>query len=583
MNLIDALNLFQLDKNYTDDDVEKKYSYLLDIYHLDENKSSDDVVNIKDINEARDLLIKLKKDINDYTKDFILNLLYRKQKIDELLLHYYFDLTKFELSDILKSRILRIRGIIDDFAKETVNCDKKTIDNMFDECKNKIKNILKELKDDFFSQYYIREYYVKENINYDCLLMEFYYNLLKIRLNYNSVSFKIRNEQLKNEKIIMHKLDEETKKYKSYYGYKSFRMKNYIEVCKNNTLAKIIKKDFEYSKNDIEEMHKNIIEGFGLYYIVKKEMEKLDSITANIGDRKIRNEYCYLNERMMYEENIKFSEIKRCIKELYEMIDKYNIRKTEFEKNKLKIDEIFKLLIYRACEEMKNYGINSPETLQIHLQLSSIKKIFSKGCKELMNLDYFNLFNEITFRNIENDKKIKEMILRKLYPNYNFNLNKSYIYIEDDEKKTSFSVENDKLFTSFNYLEKDGLKLFKFSFDTDLNKVIDINPYELVENYISLDELLNMSEYVGEWMMNFDFIFPCIYIYYKSDEYIIFRFPSSEIYIAENTGRYYKCEKEIIRAKGYIWDDELRDKKVMLKFIEDQKKERVEKIKSFQK
>ena len=56
-----------------------------------------------------------------------------------------------------------------------------------------------------------------------------------------------------------------------------------------------------------------------------------------------------------------------------------------------------------VSDETKKYNIIMAEQSQFDIQLNLLKELlelFIKGCQEFKDLDYFNLFSEITFTDI---------------------------------------------------------------------------------------------------------------------------------------------------------------------------------------
>jgi len=165
--------------------------------------------------------------------------------------------------------------------------------------------------------------------------------------------------------------------------------------------------------------------------------------------------------------------------------------------------------------------------------------------------------------NFEKDQRISD-----LYSN----LNNSQVYIKRKDKY-------ERLFdyTSFFYLDKDKMQIYQLSDSTIFDKR-NITQQELDENYISLDELLDISEYVGKWMLDV-LSGKKEYIYYKADGYIIYQCLDSEnISIIITPPEHHNCEQ---KDTPFI-SDEFKDKKVMQDLIEKQMKKRIkEKEKKF--
>ena len=124
------------------------------------------------------------------------------------------------------------------------------------------------------------------------------------------------------------------------------------------------------------------------------------------------------------------------------------------------------------------------EQSQFDIQLNLLKELlelFIKGCQEFKDLDYFNLFSKITFTDIENDNKIKEIIVKNSKQN-NSRTTKSKIYI----KIKDTSILDSK---SFYYLDEE--KIYQVCYD---DRIYSERKFEeLGDNYITLEEFFDKA------------------------------------------------------------------------------------------
>lgn len=563
-----ALRILGLKTNFTAEELKKAHRELANLYHPDRNKSPEAESKMKDINEARDYLVKYLKDVNprynsnrssndsnNNQKDFDIER-YKTEKETELFKIIKLDFDKYNVSENIKVIILTDLKIYIIFHSFDNLNNKYDIDKQFNKNYEEIKKGFKKIKEEFYKENNISESDVKENINYDCTLTEFYENLLKIKEKYGK------------EAIITDLLEKEIEKYKTYAGYDEIADR--IEDCTNNTFYKIKNNNFNYTKNDINDMHIEIEQIFKTYYILIKKIKELENIVNTIENQEIKN-YYKLIERNFYS-GIPYSEFDEHIKELEDLINKYNKekqKKIEFKKNEQQINQIYQSLINRCSDEIKKHDIITTEQSQIDIQLNLLKELvelFIKGCQEFKDLEYFNLFNEITFIDTINDNKIKETIIKKYNSNNISNLNKNQVYVKRKDKiKGLFDG------SSFFYLEKDKMQIYKLSDSTVFDKR-NITQQELDENYISLNELLNISEYVGKWITD-SISYEKRYVCYQADGYIIYRNSIDErIRILVNPRKHYNgVQKDI-----HFIIDEFKDKNSMQDLIEKQIKQRID-------
>ena len=557
MNFENALRILGLNSNFTEEELKKAHRALVNKYHPDRNKSPEAEDKMKEINAAREYLANYLKlnnrnnrsnynsytnnqntfDVQEYIKE-------KKKKLSDIIM---FDFHKYNVSDNIKNNIDLMRTVVYRFITLTLSSNNKhNVDNVFNECLQKIKKYFKELKDEFYKENVIDENDVKENLNFDCRLIEFYEQLLKIKEKYGK------------EAIITDLLEKEIEKYKTYAGYDEIADR--IEDCTNDTFNKIKNNNFNYTQKDIDDMHIEIEQIFKTYYSLLKKISELESIVNTIENQEIKNYYKVI-ERNIYG-GIPYSEFDEHIKELEEMIDKYNKenqKKIDFKKNEQQINQIYQSFITRYSDETKKYNIIMAEQSQFDIQLNLLKELlelFIKGCQEFKDLDYFNLFNEITFTDIENDNKIKEIIVKNSKQN-NSRTTKSKIYINIKDN-TILGSE------SFYYLDEEKHQIYKVRYSDSSYAHLEIKIDELGDEYITLDEFLDKATFVDENIES-----PRYKIYgaiYKMDNYLLCI--TSNKFCIRNMA--YGGLNSMKKTKKYIRLDEFKDKKHLIDLIEKQ-------------
>lgn len=563
MNFEKALRILGLNSNFTEEEMKKAHRALVNKYHPDRNKSPEAESKMKDINEARDYLEKYLKDVNprynsnrssndsnNNQKDFDIER-YKTEKKTELFKIIKINFDQYNVSENIKVIILTdLKLYIIFHSFDNLN-NKYDIDKQFNKNYEEIKKGFKKIKEEFYKENNISESDVKENINYDCTLTEFYENLLKIKEKYGK------------EAIITDLLEKEIEKYKTYAGYDEIADR--IEDCTNDTFNKIKNNNFNYTQKDIDVMHIEIEKIFKTYYILIKKIKELEKIVNTIENQEIKNYYKVI-ERNFYG-GIPYSEFDEHIKELEEMIDKYNKenqKKIDFKKNEQQINQIYQSLITRYSDETKKYNIIMAEQSQFDIQLNLLKELlelFIKGCQEFKDLDYFNLFSEITFTDIENDNKIKEIIVKNSKQN-NSRTTKSKIYIKIKDTST---LDRE----SFYYLDEEKNKIYQVCYDDRIyseRKYSERKFEELGDNYITLEEFFDKAIFIGENKV--DINMGTYGVIYKMDDYLLCI--KNNTFCIEYRKPLYKTN-----AKKYIHLDEFKDKKHLIDLIEKQIKQTI--------
>lgn len=571
MNYEQALRILGLKNNFSENDLKKAHRKLANKYHPDRNQSSDAAEKMKDINLARDILAsslktgpKTYNQTSSYQSTYNPNgnyyrtysyqnelYNYRKQKIEIINKKIFFDYKKYNVSKNIEPLIKKIEKNRLNFILnvQTRGKDKETIDEIFSQYINKIILDFKELEIIFYKENTIDKENIKESINYDCTLTEFYEQLLKFKEKYNK------------KEIVKQRLYDEITKYKYFAGYD--KITKLIENCLKNTLIEIIQKDYQYTEKDIENMHKNIEKYFEKYFMFSKKISDFETIINSVKDEKIKEYYNMLTESL--EKEIDFNNIESYIINFEEQINKYqeNERiKTTFENNKQSIDEIYKSLTQKYQKILENYDIekDTAEIKILNSKLNDILRLFKMGCTEYQNLEFFNLFNDITF---ENDRQTIKEINNRLK-----NKNEK-IYVRRKDTTRTMNIGDDRCFFLHEELQKKFYRIDQY--DVSQIKYNENEQEEFLKNYISLEELLDECIYIGEYKIT---IFgEKILVLYQSDGYLIYINNDGDICINVNPITRLKDTGEKINYSMF------KNKKQIIKIIVNQITKEIDKYK----
>ena len=318
-------------------------------------------------------------------------------------------------------------------------------------------------------------------------------------------------------------------------------------MCIRNTLINIVNNNYKYTEKDIEDMHNNITAYFQKYFTINKKISELETIVKEINDEKIKTKYKNLKE--MIDKETSFTDYEQYISDLESSINEYQQneqKKIIFKQNKEIINNIYNNIIEKYNEIKKNY--------EIEIQLNDILRIFEKGYEEYQDLEFFNLFNEITFNNSINDKNIlKELNKRLKFIN-------SKIFVIKKEKQKEMNLGDDESFFLLDEIQKKMYRIDQYDIS---EKNINDNGYEkITNNYLSLEDLLDECIYIGEYKTN---VFgEKIFVIYETDGYIIFKNKENEICINVNSPISLKNTGEKIIYPEY------KDKKQMKEIIVSQ-------------
>lgn len=481
---------------------------------------------------------------NKYSPKSIIDNMYK-----ELKKITYFNLSEYKMSEKIQFFIKMIKNVPENFESMVNNeTDKKQIEFLFNLSIQKIKDDFKEIKKEFYKENNINESLVKETINYDCTLIEFYNQLLKIKEKYS--------QEYTIEKI----LEEEIQKYVNYAGYD--RIKTLIKYCKNTILNKIKNNNYQNIEQYTEEMHQDILKVFNRYYSLQKKITKLETTVNEIDDKNIKNKYITIKNR--FKTTIKFDELETMISSLETLINEYNLKnqnKLRFQENEQVINQIYKNLIEKYYESLKGYNIATQieSVKELNEFLNQIISLFTKGCEEYRDLSYFNQFNNIEFKNIYNDIQVIKTILTQLNQN-----KKSNIYIK---KKDKIQYGNER--RCFYYIDEENTIMYRIgTFGVEsIKEKEDIENLEI--DYIPLEDILEQSNYVGRYKKNEYGIYR--YIVYENKDYMIYIEDGKEdLVVLVNPDQHIETDLESKDIKP-----ELKDKNTTKELILEQLKQRI--------
>lgn len=546
-----ALRIFGLNSGFTEEELKKTYRKLASKYHPDVNSQSlsEDECKRKmqEINEARECLRKNTGNGKNSNADDIRE--YKTKIQIELNNIIEFNLYDTSPSEKIRQIIMEINDIVLTSFYFVSFTDKDTIDVFFKIKVKQIRDKFKEIETVFYQENYIDKKNIKENINYNCTLKEFYNQLLKIREKYSK------------EALIRKRLEEEIEKYKNYAGYEELKL--LIDVCKQNALNHLYKNNFQNIDQEIDKMHQQIMtEVFETHYTLKNKISQLETIVnEKIDDEQIQKE-CQ-NIKQSFQNGSSFYDIEKAISRLEKLIDKYLEllqKKTKFEENSATVNAIYQSLIDRYTKALKEYDIVTQyETIS---NLNRVLEAFKKCCENFVDLECLNLFNKITFKNVENDNKVLNEIIE---PEKKKRLK---IYIK--EKCSNIYEEN-----SFFVFDEEKMLIYRIYPDDPKIRSKKIDYEELEENYISLEEFLDKSEFEGN-CRNLDVY--TIELLYKKNETILF-YRAHKFYIGRVTEHlphcHYKNDTDFDKYKNKEYVYSLIEKQI-IHMIEKYQKQNID-------
>jgi len=481
MNREKALKTLGLKDDFTEEELKKAYKSLARKFHPDyaeANGLSEEEAKEKmqDINAAYDYFDKLKKETGNYENYFDLNN-YKDQVLAKMM-SFYRNTTVGDIT--LINSVKNAYKYWEDplFFRHT----KEDVDEVYRKFLDEVKIVYSNYKNDYYRDNYISEADVKEKINYNCNVEEFYKQLCNIKNKYSG------------EVLFETRVKDEIYKYQFYATYNKHIGDLISTVCVRN--AKISAKNNGYKNIDavIAKMHSEIANLFKLVDEINSKFNSLKQELSNINDEALNNEYEKLKRR--YDRGDALDDILIGLDTLNKKQEDY--KKEQERLAKMNEDEsitngLYSRLLGKFNNALANLNpVSENEKIKECLNLfQNVMDLFFKYRNGIISLEKLIMLDELTFANSLNDSNIVEIISGNVISSKDV----SKIYLKKSEFCNLMFDEN-----SFFILSKENgeyiIKRMALAHGCYEN-VITLD--ELRKKYISLDEVLNNARYVGKY------------------------------------------------------------------------------------
>lgn len=531
MTYFDALSKLNLKPDFTEEELKRSYRQLMKKYHPDlfvnasmkEQRTAEE--QTKEINGAYDIISKSMKgqnssNNNNTTQDT------KKSYIDSLYNKLLSFTSKMDIPELRKYDT-EIKTIIKEFYLVANNVTNKDyilkVDKLYYQHVALVKKEFENLKQEFYSKNGLDENEINEVLNYNCSLDVFYTQLLNIEKKYNI------------KKRVLTKLEQEILQYTNFAGYS--KIKDLVNLIKKQTIGKILKdetlrksfRDNEESlsvKTIIVKMHEEIKEVFATYHNYVKKINNLKETVEKINNDNIRKKFANLEEQ--FNKGASFVDIDRFLNELLVLIDEFT-KKEEYKRKSMslisksyaQILSNYKRVIETLSSEtdFKRISIANKvfEDVLASLQLIHLGEIKIDALAELEKVDFLS----------------ETQITQKLLLNNDLNREeKSGIFI----RKENIKGANDVLIGKIIEITSQKITLMGKRFIGEGNS--ELTKKELDENYISIEEFLANSAFIGD-----------SYYILNSENVILYGNGAIKIVLNENT---HEIEVKLINiSKDY--------------------------------
>lgn len=467
----EALEELGLEEGFSEEEFKRAYRDLARRYHPDnyrDKKTREKMQEkMKIVNQAHDYFVRLYKVTGTYLEIEA----YRKIILNKMRA-YYQNVTVGD-RDLIR--------LVEEAANECARLvnfrdGKAGLDNVFEQFLTKLKKVYSNYRDNFYEENYIDEFDVKEIINYNVNVEEFYMQLSRIRDKYS-------------RKIIFEKrVQEEIAPYKMYATCTEHLWKLISIACVHNAIIKAEKSGYRNMDEAIEALHEEISGLFSLvdelnanFREVKQELESIDDETLN--------EECQ-NLEARYNKGDALADIQNGLKKLKRKIEDYKkeqIRLAKLKENEKIVNGKYQMILVKFNEFLQSCNpVEQKLAIDERLKLmQTIVELFDKYRNGLIELDNLLMLDLITFSDLENDKQVIQAVEGR----DEGTRGNSNIYL----KKKAFLILED---TSFFELSEDNGEYFITRMGVNsASKTITLE--DLSEEYISLEEVVEKARYVG--------------------------------------------------------------------------------------
>lgn len=461
-----ALQILELQENFTEEELRKNYRKLSRLHHPDNYMQAPESVRIeheetmKEVNAAYGYFTKF--NIDNY-----------RIKIINRMHEYYVNSTIGDMSLIMNVK----RAVSESEPLVYYRINQAGIDSVFTAFLAELKKVYESYKTKFYQKNYIDGIDVEEEINYNLRVEDFYIQLCRIKDKYS--------KKIKFEK----RLEEEIAPYKLYATCTEKLWLLITTICVNNAKLKAEASGYKRVDDAVEAMHKEIRRLFELVDEVNKLFNIVDQELAEINDTALSKEYEILKHR--YDRGDALSDIENGLKKLSQKIEEY--KKEQKRKEQMKQDEPMVNALY--VKLLSNYNnllislnpVNDNDKIkEITEFFQIIMNLFIRYSIGLIDLDRLLMLNEISFIDMIKDKELLNSIIEGKA------ISRLKIYLK--RKPFCNLISDDNCF--FVLREENGKYFMKKLLASSINEQeISINRVE--KEYISLSEVMKSAIYQG--------------------------------------------------------------------------------------
>lgn len=475
MKYEESLKILGLQSGYTEEELKKAYKTLARKWHPDffeqesEKKKQEAKEMMQQINEAYEFLSKnignnnsnrnyYSANSNTNNKESYFDVkAYAQTKYYELQKHIKLEIDISE-DGLLENTFNNINRIITHFSLIYFRTIEE-VDKEYEKAKQGIREEFEKLENGYFYTYCIFKIDIKEPINYNCTLKEFYEQLKCIREKYSQTI------------LFANRLREETEKYKNYAGYE--QLKNIIESEMLQATRKAKNTHYLSVSKILEEMHMNIELAFVKHFECLKRIGNLKMFFASryqiptLEEELKKKPYSApdvaakynlpINEIIYYEQIVKYQfdynklSLEQMLnnvgkwEQIVETIKQEDERKAKLKENEELVNNLYIKIMKAAYDVLAALKINEDfsQIIEVQKTIAIVLEMFKKYQNGLIDFEKLQLLEHITFTNPSDDMLLFLMIDTSLKGQIKKYLNNGNIKNLDSEDIKNLDFEYD--------------------------------------------------------------------------------------------------------------------------------------------
>ena len=406
-----ALKLLNLIEPFTEDDLNKAFRSLTNKWHPDKFlPDTPEYIQAQEkmteLNIARDALKKILKERNNNYSAY-------QTSINNKNINDYKTLLTVKLAKYISDKSMNVKlkkyydnitALIASFIIETQNIYQfAEINAIYMQYDKKIINVLDKLKREIFSQSGIDENIVTETINYDCTIVEFYNQIIKLREKYQKIMLREKYQK---------KIIEDLRDYELRAGYDY--LKHFFPDTIKYILAKLERNNFRNYDDVLKIGKRELDEVFDMYFNILSQFKEINNFLSvqSLDDPTILKISLKYKEVLDgFNNHVEICDTEESLEKILFMIDEYKKKKESQEKLSA-ISDYIKIIVAKYNNAIHKFTYPD-ELSKAEIATGTLNRVFEiiklmeKG---LISVEEFKQLVNLKFDSYDEDSRVLNLI-----------------------------------------------------------------------------------------------------------------------------------------------------------------------------